>query len=320
MDQSTDLNNDIDRLFETFPSEDELMDEIMHISTTVWSSEIGKKDIERWLRNFKGEVFDIKYERLIALWLLSHFTYYNTDEVRHLCKVVYYDLLHLVVLKDLSSGMPIRESISQFFQKSSIISPEKTSGSGGFIAYYFRQENNLAMDLFNYYYKNIGTDIENIILIDDVILTEGKNGQMHGFLENIVNHHKGKNIFLLTLIASNEAYECLRKSFPLVDIVTAIKLDNRDRAFAQESDIFATCKELMALGKKFATYYGNKINIGGASPLGFSDGQYTFGFFYNTPDNTLPIFWGQINGWMPILKRYHKKYRGEESLNDKTFI
>ena len=41
-------------------------------------------------------------------------------------------------------------------------------------------------------------------------------------------------------------------------------------------------------------------------PLGFADGQYLFGLSYNTPDNTLPIFWGKAEGWQPLFTRYHK--------------
>jgi len=42
--------------------------------------------------------------------------------------------------------------------------------------------------------------------------------------------------------------------------------------------------------------------------LGHSNGQYAFGFYYNTPNNTLPLFWSDQNGWIPIMKRYDKVY------------
>src|SRR5882724_2807500 len=120
---------DIEELFEGFPSEEELLNIIMHTSTTVWESELVEKDIENWLSNFKGEVYDIKYERLLALWLLSHFTYYNQHEVRHLCRVLYSDLLHLIVNGLDTSKTSVEDAIKIFFSKSNIISPEKTSGS-----------------------------------------------------------------------------------------------------------------------------------------------------------------------------------------------
>ena len=52
-------------------------------------------------------------------------------------------------------------------------------------------------------------------------------------------------------------------------------------------------------------------------PLGFNDGAYLIGFEYNTPDNTLPIFWGTSNNWKPIFTRYEKIYgNGKESAID----
>lgn len=60
----------------------------MNISGAVWRYDITGKDIYRWLDNFKGEIYTQEEERIIALWLLTHFVYYNEQEVRHLCKVL----------------------------------------------------------------------------------------------------------------------------------------------------------------------------------------------------------------------------------------
>lgn len=310
---------DIDNEFDGFPSEEELLNIIMHTSTTVWESELVEKDIENWLSNFKGEVYDIKYERRLALWLLSHFTFYNQHEVKHLCRVIYRDLLHLIVNGLDTNIMTIDDAIRHFFSKSNIISPEKTSGSGGFIAYYFRHENKLPMTLFNYSIDNINDTIENIILIDDVTMTKGELGQMHRFLNVAKSKYPRKKFYLLTLVSSEASLNHLIKMFN-IEIVTAIKLDDRDKAFHKESDIFSSFKNLIDIALKFAEHYGKKINIPDVEPLGFGNGQYTFGFFYNTPDNSLPIFWGQINGWIPILRRYHKNYRTQKYVHHERFI
>lgn len=309
----------MEKLFDGFPSEEELLNIIRHTSTTVWESELVERDIENWLSNFKGEVYDIKHERLLALLLLSHFTYYNQQEVKHLCRVLYSDLLHLVVNGLDTSKISVEDAVKIFFSKSNIISPEKTSGSGGFIAYYFRQENHLPMTLFNFSMTNINDSIENIILIDDVTLTQGDLGQMHRFLTGATVKYSKKKFFLLTLISSEDSYKHLKSKFN-IEIVTAVKLDNRDKAFHPESDIFTSFKDLTILTEKFAEYYGKKINIPDVEPLGFANGQYTFGFFYNTPDNSLPIFWGQINGWTPILRRYHKNYKTQTYLHHERFV
>ncbi len=317
---------DINKLFDSFLSEEELIDIIRHTSTTVWGdSKLVKKDIESWLSNFKGETCEIKYERLLALRLLSHFTFYNKLEVQHLCTVIYRDLIHSIVKNVDVNKVMTEEVIKEFFQKSNIISSEETSGSGGFIAYFFRQQNHLPMTLFNFSLKNIHDSIENIIVIDDVTLSEGKASQMYKFWEEAKAKFSNKNFYLLTLMASEASYEFLTSSFQ-IEVISAIRLDNRDKCFHEESDVFSyisdpTIKqELIAFAKKFAEHYGSKINIPNIKPLGYNDGQFTFGFFYNTPDNTLPIFWGQINGWIPILRRYHKNYQNQNYLHHEKFV
>lgn len=316
---------DIDKLFDSFPREEELIDIIRHTSTTVWESELVGKDIESWLSNFKGEVCELQFERLLALWLLSHFTFYNKHEVPHLCKVIYRDLIHKVVSGADTTKVKAEDVVKDFFEKSNIISSEKTSGSGGFIAYFFRHENHLPMTLFNFSLENISDKTENIIVIDDVTLSEGPAGQMHDFWEASRAKYQKKNFYLLTLMASEASYKYLKSKFG-IEIITAIRLDNRDKCFHDESDVFSSFsdptikKELISLTKMFAEHYGRKINIPHLHPLGYADGQFTFGFYYNTPDNTLPIFWGQINGWIPILRRYHKNYKTQTYLHHERFI
>jgi len=234
------MKNDLrmlDEIFDGFPSEEELMTIIMHTSSTAWENALVEKDIETWLQNFKGEILDSKKERLLALWLLSHFTFYNQAEVTHLCKVLYRDLIHLIVGKNTTEDYNVL--IEDFFCKSNIISPEKTSGSGGFIAYFFRHENHLPMTLFNFSIDNIADNIENLLVIDDVTLTAGIDGQIYSFFKDAKTKYPNKNIYLLSLISSEESITTLKKDFN-IEVVSAIMLDDRDKCFNIKSDIFCS--------------------------------------------------------------------------------
>ena len=312
------MDSNIKALFNNFPAEEDLQNIIRHASSTSIGSEFSAKDIENWLENFKGEVFEIGYERRLALWLLSHFTYYNKKEVDHLCKVLYLDLIHLA-LKDIDLSLTtIDETINSFFSKANIISAEETSGSGGFIAYIFRQVNCLPIwGLFNFSLENISDTIDNIIVIDDVTLSVGTAGQKYKFWEKARKLYPNKSFYLLTLIATENSTRDLYDTFG-VTVVSSIKLDDRDKCFSKESDTFSSFPDLTESAHKFATHYGSKIGI--TNPLGYNDGQYAFGFYYNTPDNTLPIFWGQKNEWIPILRRYHKNYKTKKYLQNERFL
>lgn len=316
----------LEEIFRDFTEKD-LMDIIMHTASTVWKNDVEEGDIGQWLSNYTGEVYETKYERLIALWLLSHFTYYNESEVRHLCRVVYNDLIHRIVTRTAASASDPENLVEDFFNSTNIITWDKTGGSDGFIAYMFRQANKLPMTLFNFSIDKVKETFNNIIVIDDVTLSTGQRSQMYRYFDkNIPKNNdqsipkdKRKNFYLLTLVSSNESIEYLESKFG-VEVVAAIKLDPRDKCFNSKSDVFSDCPDLLAYGRRVAEHYGERFVRLDVGPLGYNNGQHTFGFFYNTPDNTLPIFWGQIDGWIPIMKRFHKNYSDRRYLRDERFI
>jgi hypothetical protein len=305
------------KLPDNFPTEEELLNIIMHTATTAWNNELYEQDIQSWLKNFVGEVYNIDQERLLGLWLLSHFTYYNKEEVTHLCKVLFGDLLHHVIRDKTLNNAEISSEVEKFFSESNIISPGSTSDSGGFIAYFFRQENDLPMKLFNFSVHNVDDKIKNLLIIDDVTLTANMNGQASAFFKKAREIHPTKNFILLTLVANEEAIKFLKEKFD-VQVISAIILDKRDKCFSEHSDLFSSFPQLIPVAEKFARHYGKKTHPG--MEIGYMDGQYTFGFFYNTPDNTLPIFWGKTNNWVPVLKRYHKNYHTSNYLRNERFI
>ena len=78
------------------PSEDELLQQIMLTANVVWLNQLSRRQIDEWLSNFTGTVYDPMYERRLALWLLANFVYYNEQEVRNLCRVLYREFLRNV--------------------------------------------------------------------------------------------------------------------------------------------------------------------------------------------------------------------------------
>ena len=84
-------------------------------------------------------------------------------------------------------------------------------------------------------------------------------------------------------------------------------------------------KRYLDLTARMCQYYGSIITKGHPEaegyPLGFDQAQSLFCFFYNTPDNTLPIFWCDRNGWKPLFKRYEKySNRNEVPINDVFYV
>src|SRR3972149_7914018 len=101
-------------ILQDFPSILEMKKLIMHTSATVWKHAITKKEIDRWLDNFTGEVLSKEEEKVLALWLLSNFVYYNEEEVIHLCRVLMRDFIHKMLIDATTKhDGEIDESISE---------------------------------------------------------------------------------------------------------------------------------------------------------------------------------------------------------------
>ncbi|MCF6149480.1 MAG: hypothetical protein E3K37_12575 [Candidatus Kuenenia sp.] len=306
----------MNKILQVFPSIIELKKLIMHTSATVWKYEITEKEIDRWLNNFNGEVLTADEEKVLALWLLSNFVYYNDDEVIHLCKVLMRDFIHKILIDANTIQDKIDNDLAEIIARTRFLALGEASESGGYILYHFRRINDLHISYFIFSKKGDTDSVDNLVYIDDVTLTAGKSGQAYRKLKKIKSDYPNKKIILLTLIASEVAITELKKIG--VEVVTTIILDNRNKCFSPVSDIFHTYSRYRIICKNFVLHYGNKIDSNW--PLGYEKGEYAFGFFYNTPDNTLPIFWGTGNGWYPIFKRYDKNYKRRELAINEKFL
>lgn len=287
---------------------------IRNTSIVSWKKEITEEKIKEWLSNFNGSFFGkIENERKLALWLLAHYTYYSMEDVKILCKVLFDKFLH-VKLKE-TNNINLEEAISDIIDNTLFVGLGNDSESGNNILYYFRQENNLKKDCFEI---NINKKYKNVVYIDDVTIS-GEQA-----LEYINSRQlKTNDIYVATLIAAEEAVTRLQTSSSIkIKPISTMILDKRDQAFSQCSFVFsdrdiAKTKQVVL---DFCRFYGERAVKGWGYmeryPLGFKNGQYMFGFEYNTPDNTLPIFWGTGDGWKLLFKRYPKIFAGRERVSD----
>lgn len=299
------------------PSEQDLKRQIMLTSAIVWKHELTNKELEKWLSNFKGEVFDKPYERSLALWLLANFVYYNENEVRHLCKTLYRDFIHKMLLEVNTSGLDIENSIKKILDTSRFYHLGRLGESGAYILYYFRQENELPLNNFIFYPDELPEKVKTIAYIDDVTLSVGQQGQAVGYIEKTrEKYFKEKRCLLLTFIATDKTIEYLEKKG--ITVISSIILEERNKCFSKESIVFHYFNDHLEDCKKFAEHYGKKLRP--RNPLGYNNSQFIFGFFYNTPDNSLPIFWAANNSWHPIIKRYDKNYVKENYIKLERFV
>jgi hypothetical protein len=288
---------------DTFPTEDEMFKQLMITVESAWQNHLSKSHVEQWLANFKAEVFDLEYERRLALWLLCNFVFYNHHEVRHLCRTAYQEFLHFTLKSTpINPGDEWDQVANRVLENTRFYHLGKAGESGGYVLYYFRQENGLGVRQFLTSPEKLPHNVDTIVFVDDVVLSGTQADQ---YLQRATGSiDKDKRKILLTFFSTAEAEKLLAAED--ITVLSCIKLDERCRCFSQQSDTFANHPVHRDHCKQLAEHYGAKLIP--SSPLGYNDGQYSFGFYYNTPDNTLPIFWSERNGWHPVMKRYDKKY------------
>lgn len=277
----------------------------------------------KWLSNFEeGE------ERLNAMFLLSKFMYFDNDTIRELMIRIFDDLYKRPIIYGIreQNGWTKEKSIienafKEALSKTRFLSIGNPSESSAHLLYFFRQENYLNRELFispHELFTHIkeGDDIhaelktegiERIVLLDDFC---GSGKQATTFHDQLVKYIKenAPQIFLsyYALFAIEEGLKNVQNlSFDQVEAVFV--LDESYKCFSENSRFFIDKDaDLKEPCKEMSERYGKKIS---SNPLGYKDCQMLIGFHHNTPNNTLPIFWQENNGWNPIFKRFVKIYK-----------
>lgn len=284
------------------PSEEFMLDQLAKTCVTAWQMKLSRADLEEWLSNFSGAVHTETYERQLALWLLVNFVHYNQDEVMHLCRVMFKEFLHLhFESRGVTDQSSMEKAWTELLEQVLFYQLGRAGESGGFILYLFRQSNSLPLESFVTSLDRIPNKVDTIVFLDDVCLS---GSQAKKYLREETKNFKALNRVLLTLLATPEAKELLYKDN--TQVITAHSLDERSKCFSPKADMFVGYEHHQPAAAEFALHYGKQAWA--EKPLGYNKDGYAFGFFYNTPDNTLPIFWSERDGWRPIMKRYHKKY------------
>lgn len=305
---------------------------VLTLDERSWAGAVNGPAVVQWLGNFRGDARQASaVEQLHALYMLSQFMYFGAKEIRVLLKSLYRDLFFLPlahrVKSRTSSYMEFHAEFEREIFATRFLGVGNPSESGVHLLYYFRQENGLSKDNFldsAQLYKTEATssgrqrvvrhgEITRYVFIDDMCGSgETATRYSKDLLPDLVAQKPDVELHYLCLFASKDGLDIVRNDSVFGPNAEAIfELDDTYKwAFSGsryknglppgiESDIL----------DEIARKYGGLVWPG--HPLGFGGGELLLGFFHNTPDNTLPIIWGELsNGssvsWSPIFRRYPK--------------
>lgn len=307
----------------------------MNLSNWLWGGRVKQPKIDRWL-----ELFDEK-DKSNALSLLSQFMFYDLKEVRQVLKSMYKDMFLAPLIqkarKEVIKSYKLEDYNSYLrsqIKATKFLGVGNPSESSSLILYFFRQVNDLpkdsfinASDLLDYVkegeslsVKLKDESINRLIFIDDL---SGSGDQAKRNLKSTIETIRKLDtenrieINYYTIFSTSDAINKLTDSktdedIPLFDNVEQVfELDDSYKVFSKTTRYLQQTGSIATFEKSCREKYHAKCKPDdlGDGDCGYGDSQLLLGFFYNVPNNTLPIFWSESDEWLPIFKRYSKKYK-----------
>lgn len=308
---------------------DELLQQIATLNQAVWEHRVGHAEVKAWLQNFGEDQCD----HLHALFLLSQFLYFGDQEVRALLRTLFQEYVRAPFMERKRRALShtreqslLDAAFALALGRTRFLGIGNASESGPHLLYYFRQENELKKELFRNAWElldGIGTatptlrepDVELFVFLDDFC---GTGDSALKFYKEVVQHivaaadrdSRSIRTAYFSLVAFSEGLESVRAGARFDEVAAVITLDESFKCFGDRSRYFEDPLP-NGVSKDYAhslcLYHGTRLN-GRQAPFGFGDCQLLIGFHHNTPDNTLPIFWGgnEHLAWRPIFRRFHK--------------
>lgn len=292
---------------------------IERTSIVAWNEQIKERKINEWLTNFTGECFDdVELEQKLALWLLLNFTFYTINDVKKLCVELFEQFLSEELKHmEFEEEMDRNDKIKKIMDDVCFVPLGNPSESGARISYDFRTVNGLGRKLFEGEKKKYRC----LVLIDDVTIS---GSQADEYLKKC--EIEADTVYFLVFMATPKAINNIKDKN--IKLIYSILLDSRTKCFSRDSFVFQgeQEKKIKLLAMILCVYYGKKImsifsdEYMKKYPWGYNCDQQMLGFYYNTPDNTMPIFWCDEN-WKSIFLRYNKIYgKGKVEFDDEQYI
>lgn len=246
-----------------------------------FQGDVTDEQIAQWLAQFEPE------EQPVIGKLLARFTYISLSQLRPLVQE-----LHGKVIASLGAS-----SANAWF-----VPLGGASKSGGFVSYFYRVSNGLSAERFlDYAGLARSRRLENqaIVLLDDLLGTGHQAAQEYAQLRQMVDLPPTCRVILATLVdcAIGTRYITERTD---VETCSVIHLARADDPLDPASDLFETAEE-RAYVRGILRKYGARLAPG--HPFGYAGSAFLLAFAHSTPDNTLPIFWSNETGWLPLLHR-----------------
>lgn len=309
---------------------DELLAKIKILSDTIWDRKARQATVDQWLANFDNPADGFGDQRkLHALYLLSHFMYFGSRQMRELMRVLFRDLYKYPLVERIREARGhttdltlINREFQSSLERTLFLGVGNPSESGCHLLYYFRQENGLPKSCFihsheiferkrvsrwqmikamllNRHDRYAGTlslrkpNVNRYVFIDDFC---GSGHQAESYSADLVEDIKSFDprieVSYFVLCATSSGIDAVRKKTAFDVVQCVFELDETFRSLESTSRYFPSPwprEVTLHFAEAMCRQYGRRLEP--QAPMGYGDCQLLLGFPHNTPDNTLPIFW-----------------------------
>lgn len=292
---------------------DALIDKLMILNEQLWEGRVDYPCIELWLSNFTGITADESAEHEYALLLLSQVMYFGERELRELLRALYRDHYRYRLIQEIRKRRGRRTPVSAIrgeydvaLRRTRFLPLGNPSESGAHLLYWFRQENELPVDLFVHPNELVDRPltqldaefleptIQRLVFFDDFCGSGSQAVELAGDLPRLLRQIAQRSgvtleIGFLVLFADTNGISRVRAETTFDWIETVYEFDESYRVFSEDARQFASSRTAIDRGavRRFASAYGEQLFVD--EPLGFEGGQLLLAFHHNTPDNSLPI-------------------------------
>ena len=253
---------------------------------------VSDETIAKWLAQFAPDEHDSIRN------LLKHFRYYGPEQVNAGVRK-----LHAAVV----AALAVPENSIYFIPVGYV------AKSGAVITYLYKTQNQIPQERFL-----LASDLAKarpspdaaFVFLDDYIGTGHQARQVwDGILSLNPDLAETNLIAFGALIGTEAGIEHLSRTTRF-RVCVVDRITSADLPFGSNSQIFVS-EEGRVRARAIVEKYGSRLHP--KAPLGYETTQGLLGFFYSTPNNTLPIFWSTAGGWTPLLP-HQESYRDPESL------
>lgn len=251
-------------------------------------------DIMKWLGNFQENEIELAKDLLLNL------TVYTTYEIEEILSRAF----EILFTSKIPAGRKvIVNSIGEFGKSGSMITYffQKT-------AFYKDKHNNDSIKLFNNL-NDVKFDAESeysLVMLDDFV---GSGGSIRKYCDD--NQACLKDFQEVCFVGIAGMEKGIRNIAPLFAKLIIPPSNIFKKAFSADASYFGYRKYLPY--RNLSYKYGIQLSpkqkkIGSVKKyieaLGYENSQALVSFAYGSPNNTLPIFWANKNGWFPLIPRF----------------